>query len=71
MTFVVDRLEENHAVLQNEQEECLVLPLDQLPPAIAPGDVIIETEDAYTIDVEQTRLRRERLKRLQERLRKR
>lgn len=71
MIFVVDRLEENHAVLQNEQEECLVLPLDQLPPAIAPGDVIIETEGAYTIDVEQTRLRRERLKRLQERLRKR
>lgn len=71
MTFVVDRLEENHAVLQNEQEECLVIPLDQLPSTIAPGDVIIKSEGAYTIDVEQTQLRRERLIRLQERLRNR
>lgn len=68
MIYVVDRIEETLAVLQNEQEECLTLPLEQLPADISPGDVIIRTGGAYTIDVEQTRLRRDRIRRLQERL---
>lgn len=71
MKYIIDRIEENQAVLQDEQEKCLILPLEKLPVSISPGDVIIRTGDAYTTDVEQTRLRRDHIRRLEERLRNR
>lgn len=70
MTYIVDRIEEDFAVLQDDQEKLYPLPLTDLPAEIFPGAVLLFENGAYTVDVEQTRTRRERIRRLQERLRK-
>ena len=39
MTYIVDRIEEDIAVLQDEQEALHPLPLTALPDGVRPGDV--------------------------------
>ncbi|MGI6263868.1 MAG: DUF3006 domain-containing protein [Acutalibacteraceae bacterium] len=70
MRYVVDRLEEGFAVLQDDAEGLHDLPLAQLPPQIRPGDVVIETDGVYTVDSAATEARRQRILRLQRRLRR-
>lgn len=71
MTYTVDRMEEGLAVLQDEQEQIHTVPLTKLPSSVRPGDVLLFENGAYTVDVEETRARRERILQLQNRLRKR
>lgn len=71
MTYIVDRIEEGFAVLQDEQEQIHTIPLTELPSPVRQGDVLLFENSAYTVDVEETRARRERILRLQNRLRKR
>ncbi len=69
MTYVVDRIEGEVAVLQDEKEELHIVPLKELPSPLHRGDVIHGQKGAYTVDVEQTQKRRSRIQQLQERLR--
>ena len=41
MTYIVDRIEEDIAVLQDEQEALHPLPLTALPDGVRPGDVVL------------------------------
>ena len=69
MTYIVDRIEEDIAVLQ--QEALHPLPLTALPDGVRPGDVVQSDGDGYRLDPAATAARRERIRHLQDRLRRR
>ncbi len=69
MTYVVDRIEGEVAVLQDEKEKLHIIPLKDLPSPLHRGDVIHGQKGAYTVDAEQTKKRRSQIQQLQERLR--
>ena len=71
MTYIVDRIEEDIAVLQDEQEALHPLPLTALPDGVRPGDVVQSGGDGYRLAPAATAARRERIRHLQDRLRRR
>jgi len=71
VTYIVDRIEEDIAVLQDEQEALHPLPLTALPDGVRPGDVVQSDGDGYRLDPAATAARRERIRHLQDRLRRR
>lgn len=71
MTYIVDRIEEDIAVLQDEQEALHSLPLAALPEGVQPGDVVLSDVGGYHLDSAATAARREHIRHLQDRLRRR
>ena len=69
MTYIVERIEEDMAVLQNHNEEEQIVPLTDLPPVKA-GDVLLFENGAYTVKESETAARKSRILALQNRLRK-
>lgn len=57
--LIVDRITEGFAVCEQPDKTTIHIPLTQLPAEIKEGDCLQKTEDAYTIDTEQTTLRRQ------------
>ena len=69
MTYIVERIEEGLAVLQDQQEAERIVPLADLPP-IKTGDVLLFENGAYTVKESETAARKSRILDLQNRLRK-
>ena len=58
--WTVDRLEGEQAVCENEAGQQLLLPLSQLPHGVSEGDVLRRQGEEWTVDEEETTVRRER-----------
>lgn len=71
MTYSIDRLEGELAVLCDEEENTRTVPIADLPEGAAAGDMLTETADGFVLDEEATAARREQVRRLQARLRRR
>ena len=66
--FTVDRIEEDKAVLECENGECVTLEVKSLPKNINEGDVLCFEENSYFLDKEETEKRRQKIKSLMESL---
>ena len=62
--FTVDRIEEDKAVLECENGECVTLEVKSLPKNINEGDVLCFEENSYFLDKEETENRRQKIKSL-------
>lgn len=68
MDYIVDRIEENFAVLEAPDGAVLRLKAEALPPDVKAGDVLRETDGAFTLDEAAAEARRAALFALQEAL---
>ncbi len=66
--FTVDRIEENKAVLECENGQFVNLDLSSLPKNIKEGDVLNFEENSYFLDIDETKKRKEKIKRLMDSL---
>lgn len=66
--FTVDRIEEDKAVLECENGECVTLEVKSLPKNINEGDVLCFEENSYFLDKEETEKRRQKIKNLMDSL---
>jgi len=63
--YIVDRFEDIYAVCEDfETEEMIDILIEKLPEDVQEGDVIIEDEDVFYIDHEETEARREQMAQL-------
>lgn len=62
--FIIDRFEGEYAILEDNNNH-YEIKRSELPKDCQEGDVIISQEGLYVIDEEQTKLRREAIKKLQ------
>ena len=62
--FTVDRIEEDKAVFECENGECVTLEVKSLPKNINEGDVLCFEENSYFLDKEETEKRRQKIKSL-------
>lgn len=68
MKYSIDRIEENIAVCEGDDGNVLKLKLDELPENICEGDIIVRTENGYTIDSDETSVRRKKMAEMQKKL---
>lgn len=66
--FTVDRIENDKAVLECENDECVTLEVKSLPKNIKEGDVLCFEENSYFLDKEETEKRRQKIKSLMDSL---
>lgn len=66
--FTVDRIEEDKAVLECENGECVTLEVKSLPKNIKEGEVLCFEENSYFLDKEETEKRRQKIKSLMDSL---
>lgn len=66
--FTVDRIEEDKAVLECENGDCVTLELKSLPKNIKEGDVLCFEENSYFLDKDETEKRRQKIKSLMDSL---
>ena len=66
--FTVDRIEEDKAILECENGDCVTLELKSLPKNIKEGDVLCFEENSYFIDKDETEKRRQKIKSLMDSL---
>ena len=71
MYYSLDRFEEELAVLEDDYEHTLTIPRILLPEGARPGDVLIRDGDRYSPAPDETARRREQIRRLQDKLRRR
>lgn len=62
--FVLDRIEENKAVLECENGESVTLEIKALPTNIKEGDVLVFEEGSYFLNEKETEERRQKIKNL-------
>ena len=65
MFYAVDRLEDQQAVLQDDEAVAHVVDKELLPKDVRAGDVLVLREGRYVQDQEETQRRRERIRRLE------
>ena len=68
MKYSVERIEENIALCEDDLGETVKLRLDELPENIREGDIIVRTENGYTIDSDETSVRRKKMAEMQKKL---
>ena len=68
MKYSVERIEENIALCEDDLGKTVKLRLDELPENIREGDIIVRTENGYTIDSDETSLRRKKMAEMQKKL---
>ena len=68
MKYSIDRIEENIAVCEDDLGKTVKLRLDELPENIREGDIIVRTENGYTIDSDETSVRRKKMAEMQKKL---
>ena len=68
MDYILDRIEEAVAVLEAPDGAVLRLSVEALPPDVKAGDVLRETDGAFTLDEAAAEARRAALFALQEAL---
>jgi hypothetical protein len=57
--LIVDRIENGYAVCETEEQTIILLPLSKCSGPVREGDVLVETDDVYRADPEQTEKLRE------------
>ncbi len=65
----IDRLEEKVAVCEDDNRQRREIPLADLPEGVKEGDVLCRVDGRYRVDHRETERRRERNRKLLERLR--
>ena len=68
MKYSVERIEENVALCEDGLGKTVKLRLDELPENIREGDIIVRTENGYTIDTDETSVRRKKMAEMQKKL---
>ena len=68
MKYSVERIEENVALCEDDLGKTVKLRLDELPENIREGDMIVRTENGYTIDSDETSVRRKKMAEMQKKL---
>ncbi|MDF2521053.1 MAG: pyruvate kinase [Clostridia bacterium] len=68
MRYIIDRFEENYAVCETEQSEYIYIERNKLPKDAREGDIIVQEESVYTVDLIETEKRKERIKKLADEL---
>lgn len=68
MKYSVERIEENVALCEDDLGKTVKLRLDELPENIREGDIIVRTENGYTIDTDETSVRRKKMAEMQKKL---
>ena len=68
MKYSVERIEENVALCEDDLGNTVKLRLDELPENIREGDIIVRTENGYTIDSDETSVRRKKMAEMQKKL---
>lgn len=68
MKYSVERIEENIALCEDDLGKTVKLRLDELPENIREGEIIVRTENGYTIDSDETSARRKKMAEMQKRL---
>lgn len=68
MKYIIDRFEGEYAVCEDEAGNMHDLPLAKLPKGAKEGDVIVEVDDAYIIDHEETEQRKKKIQSLMDEL---
>ena len=68
MKYSVERIEENVALCEDDLGKTVKLKLDELPENIREGDIIVRTENSYTIDSDETSVRRKKMAEMQKKL---
>lgn len=68
MRYIIDRFEESYAVCETEQGEYINIKRNELPKDAREGDIIIQEESVYTVDLIETEKRKERIKKLADEL---
>lgn len=66
--FTVDRIEEEKAVLECENGDCVNLEVKSLPKNIREGDVLYFEEGSYFLDADETEKRKQKIKSLMDSL---
>ena len=66
--FTVDRIEEDKAILECENGDCVTLELKSLPKNIKEGDVLCFEANSYFLDKDETEERRQKIKSLMDSL---
>lgn len=65
MKYFVERIENNTAICETDGGEILNMELSRLPADIREGDVIIQTENGFAVDCNETQTRRHKMAELQ------
>ena len=68
MKYSVERIEENIALCEDDLGKTVKLRLDELPENIREGEIIVLTENGYTIDSDETSSRRKKMAEMQKKL---
>ena len=68
MKYSVERIEENVALCEDDLGKTVKLRLDELSENIREGDIIVRTENGYTIDSDETSVRRKKMAEMQKKL---
>lgn len=68
MKYSIDRIEGGFAVLIDENENSISVPVSSLPKEAGEGSVLDKTEDGFSLDSEETKRRKKRLFDLQNNL---
>lgn len=68
MKYSVERIEENIALCEDDLGKTVKLRLDELPENIREGEIIVRTENGYTIDSDETSARRKKMAEMQKKL---
>lgn len=68
MKYSVERIEENVALCEDDLGKTVKLRIDELPENIHEGDIIVRTENGYTIDSDETSVRRKKMAEMQKKL---
>lgn len=68
MRYSVDRIENNTAVLIDEEKNRYTVAAALLPDAAKQGSVLVKSDGGYRLDEQETRRRKDRLYKLQKRL---
>lgn len=64
MKLIIDRFEGNFAVCENENKEMINIERNKIPSSANEGDVISLENNIFTIYVEETNIRKEKISKL-------
>lgn len=61
MKYIIDRIENNIAILESSKKAMIEVPLEKLPTSIKEGSVIVYDNNEYKLDIDEEELRRKKL----------
>lgn len=65
MKYSIEKIENNIAVCENDDGEAIKLELSSLPPDVKEGDILLQSDNSFTLDRSETLERRRKMAELQ------